>query len=233
MERLETNFNINKDTQEKVHKFERGGKNILTPGWIENSIKEALKDAPTNVSKTGYLCELFRKDAGRVFQDKEKEFETALIEIGNIPYQNDEEFGRLAAEILRRFLEENYGLEELEKRIRGERLKTSHEHVLSDTLYYGLYKNTLTLHVLPSSTLSRSNQLRSLREGLKKLADELKNNENLENIKIVSAKSWIVEEHPGLMEKLGFTIEAEKTDRATITRERFLELYGSWDAVKK
>ncbi len=97
-----------------------------------------------------------------------------------------------------------------------------------------------------------SEKMRLLHEGLAGFAALLKHDRTLKDIETITAFSWIVSEHPKLIEKFGFTIDSPnnyfqrlrsyygknriggvKTEKllkkpgfAYITREKFLELYG-------
>ena len=96
-------------------------------------------------------------------------------------------------------------------------------------------------------------KLRLLRDALKIFAELLEKHESLKEIETISAFSWIVTEHPTFMEQFGFTLSSppdyfrrlrryyekdriggmksgkilKKPSFASMTREKFLELYGS------
>lgn len=94
-------------------------------------------------------------------------------------------------------------------------------------------------------------KLRLLHEGFKKFAHLLQTNEKFSHIDKITAISWIVVEHPKLVERFGFTIDnsiddyesrrweykkrtgsikaskiLKKPGFAYMTRDKFLELYG-------
>ena len=75
---------------------------------------------------------------------------------------------------------------------------------LNRMLAYAQLKDAVILHVAPSRTLKLSEKLRMLDDGLKKLADVLAENSK---IKKVQGSSWIMQENPRLVEKLGFTVK--------------------------
>jgi hypothetical protein len=107
---------------------------------------------------------------------------------------------------------------------------------INEVLSYSLENGDVHLHLSPARHLK---SLRSqVAEGLKSLAEIVKNNEK---IKKIVGTSWIVAEHPKIMEGLGFKIdgvisEQLKNERfigddreiaeASMSREEFLEKYG-------
>lgn len=78
---------------------------------------------------------------------------------------------------------------------------------------------SVSLHVPPS--LSLSNKIGNVREGMRALAIALTSEEGLSNIQLVSARSALVQQHPGLLEKLGFTISTDRPDVAYMDVEEF------------
>lgn len=110
------------------------------------------------------------------------------------------------------------------------------------------------LHLDSVSETSLRTKFSLLRNGLLKIAQLLKTDPRSGSISTIHATSWIVTERPGLMERLGFTIENDSPDankqirlyktevekgaripadkkgvkasHAHIAREKFLELYG-------
>ena len=109
--------------------------------------------------------------------------------------------------------------------------------VLNEALTYNQHGDDIHLHVSPSETLSLSEKLALIKDGFSRLAKVLVDNENIKNI---VATSWIVAANPGIMEKLGFTIDGEispeeranwrsvddkSISRAHISSEDFLKIY--------
>lgn len=124
-----------------------------------------------------------------------------------------------------------------EAKMRKNFIETSGFIPLNESLSYGKYKKIVNIHVAPSETLSAGTQLSLLKDGLRKLQEVLKNDEEIE---AVTASSWIVATEKGgkIMEKLGFTVvgeispemkekhfrlEKRQVDEAFIKREDFLK----------
>lgn len=112
---------------------------------------------------------------------------------------------------------------------------------VNEVLSYGVGDGELHIHLPPSENLideiGGRKALELFEDGLKDLAKIVKENEAINKI---TATSWIIAEHPKLVERLGFMIEGEiddatrekhfkdekrRVDRASITREAFLEKY--------
>jgi hypothetical protein len=109
---------------------------------------------------------------------------------------------------------------------------------INEILSYGLGgKDFIHIHLSPAETMNLSEKKTALEDGFKKLAQLVKDNED---IKYITATSWIVAKHPRLMESIGFTVEGEidketkerhfasekrKVDKATMTREKLIKRY--------
>lgn len=79
---------------------------------------------------------------------------------------------------------------------------------LNESLSYGKDRNLVHIHVAPSETMSDWEKYMNLKDGLRKLQEVLKKDEE---IKQVTASSWIIATRGGgrIMEKLGFTVTGE------------------------
>lgn len=108
---------------------------------------------------------------------------------------------------------------------------------VNDLISYSLKGSTVEIHIAPSQTVSMGKKLTMLREGLTGLAKVVQENEDVETI---TGTSWIVAQHPALMEKLGFEVEGQISDdemreefpaenrevhRARINRQELLDKY--------
>ncbi|MDR3559119.1 MAG: hypothetical protein P4L62_04255 [Candidatus Pacebacteria bacterium] len=85
---------------------------------------------------------------------------------------------------------------------------------INELLSYGLGDSHIHIHMVPDKKVE--NFISALKDGMRKLTEIVRNNEN---IKEVTATSWIVAEHPKLMERFGFVIDGEVDDN--FRREHF------------
>lgn len=69
----------------------------------------------------------------------------------------------------------------------------------------------LGLIIFDVRSMEISEKLEMLRTGFQKLAYILETDERLKNIEIISGTSWIVAEHPKLMELLGFEVTTDES----------------------
>lgn len=108
---------------------------------------------------------------------------------------------------------------------------------INDFISYGVDGNIMHIHIAPNEHTSNARKLGLLREGLAELAKIV---EKDKNIKTITGTSWIVAAHPGILEKMGFTIDGQITPeemekfftgeerpvhRAHIDRQELLDKY--------
>jgi len=95
-------------------------------------------------------------------------------------------------------------------------------------LFYDFFpqQRAIQIHIAPT-IVENPIELRNLFvNGLKKLAEEIKNDKENNEVEIISGHSWIINQHPDLVKRLGFEISETDTSYAQISREKFLKLYG-------
>lgn len=114
---------------------------------------------------------------------------------------------------------------------------------LNEVLSYGLSEDGTVahIHLAPAADLPNLREL--VVQGLKELAKTIREHaDQFEKLESVIGQSWIVAEHPRIMERLGFTIDgpvseasAERarqhgenrpSSQASISLGKFLDLYG-------
>jgi len=152
--------------------------------------------------------------------------------------ENETEFTKQCADCLRPLLDwKKQDPRSFEAKLRENVAEVTGFTPLNETLTYGRYKDCIHIHVSPSETLRVSEKLALIKDGFHKLRDILLADES---IKEVSATSWIVAANPGILEKLGFTIDGEIPEdmkerhfqnetrpvfNAHITRDEFIDKY--------
>lgn len=109
--------------------------------------------------------------------------------------------------------------------------------LLNDLLYYNKNGNGVKIHLSSAEGISAIKLRRSVLDGLEKLAQEIKDDEEITEVR---ATSWIVAKNPRLLEKMGFEVEGEideelKTNHfsdetrpistAVMSKEEFLKRY--------
>ena len=133
--------------------------------------------------------------------------------------------------------EHRHEFEQLTRKVVMEPARQDGMTPLNEVMYYGGRDNYVHIHLAQAKDVGVSKLRALVLDGLQKLAEQIKGNEQVQDIE---ATSWIVAKNPKLMEKLGFTVEGEvdeefrrqhfsgderKISRATIKREEFLKRY--------
>lgn len=105
---------------------------------------------------------------------------------------------------------------------------------LNEVLSYEIRGNTIDVHMLPEERAEHF--LTKSKAGLQKLAKIVDENKNIDTIEITS---WIIAEHPELIERFGFVIDGEiseairKTDFSEEERKIFKAHVARNDFLKK
>ena len=99
-------------------------------------------------------------------------------------------------------------MESLERLVTRDKKKDFLFH-LNFLLYYEVYDNDreIKLHVYNAQDLTLSRKLKLLKHGFNKLAKMLQDNAKFSKIEKITGTSWIITEHPKLMQGLGFTLK--------------------------
>lgn len=115
-----------------------------------------------------------------------------------------------------------------QQRLREEFLEHNQFIPLNEVLAYGEGPpGTIHIHLAPSEDIP--NLLTEVKNGLVRLAALFREHPDWQT---VSAKSWIIEQHPRIIERLGFTLESPRegsgkpSGSASMTRENLLRRYG-------
>lgn len=117
---------------------------------------------------------------------------------------------------------------EFQQRMREEFLEHNQFLPLNEVLSYGEGPpGTIHIHLAPAEDIQ--NLLTQVKDGLVRLAALFKEHPEWQ---AVNAKSWIIEQHPRIIERLGFTLDPprensdQSTGSATMTRDDLLQRYG-------
>lgn len=139
--------------------------------------------------------------------------------------ENRDEFIESTFSLLGPFIDLRINNEEEFNRLRPEsdELRPEGPELISvnEIFAYGLHEDSANIH-LGLSGLSMREVKKLFIEGLKELAKIIEVNKN---ISIIAGESWVIAQKPGIIEKLGFTVDPKITKRATISREDFLRRY--------
>lgn len=157
---------------------------------------------------------------------------------------NADEFVSSAFEILKPLVDKSIEQPEAFEKQRRERVFEQGDNIrLSELLYYNfdLETGTAYVHSGYKAGLEKEGVITAFRKGLKELGKQVKAEERIKEIR---ATSWIVAAKPGLLKKMGFTVEGPISEElrakhfskesrpissAHISREKFLEEYYTYE----
>lgn len=113
---------------------------------------------------------------------------------------------------------------ELRDKKKQEINESENKFFLSETLIGEITDDKVKLHIAPARDLSLIFIMKDIKLGLRKLADYLIKNQK---VSIVEGQSWIITDHPGLLERFGFkVIEQDKGESiAQMSRRDLIEKY--------
>lgn len=124
---------------------------------------------------------------------------------------------------------------EFEAKIRENQLNREGNYEINELLYCSIHGESLSLHVHTSSTQSPMQNYGKMKEGLKILADRIRGLPDHGGLKRIEGTSWIIAEHPELLERLGFAVDRDENGEvivsgqnahASIDVDAFLEKWG-------
>lgn len=146
--------------------------------------------------------------------------------------QKKEDLIDKATEITIRIFAQHLSLEEIESRFRENYMQLPGIQPLSRILTFIIRKEskTVSLHIPITFFENTEFAIESFKEGLQTLAKKLTNDPELKNIIEITGDSPLVKEKSRLLTSLGFTVAVDKdgkaTEKAKISREKLLEIYG-------
>jgi hypothetical protein len=183
------------------------------------------------------------------FHGKENQFKELLQNLRTINFSSDQELITQVSESIHDFAVTNFSPEELTKNIENREQEEVFEN-LNDMLSYGGNSNIIHIHIVPKPEALEGKKpkekieylINQVKDGLHKLAGLMQTDPRWENVKKVTAASWLVARHTEKMEELGFVIEGPISDEfrkkyfkndprpissAYIDRLDFLRKYGN------
>lgn len=213
---------------------------ILSAETAEREVLKILNAAPPGQkveTLTSRLSLLF----SNIPEDKAAKLESIFRELKTVSIESEEDFAHTAATKLYAFITENFTAQELEARMRPIFIEQSGFIPLNEILSYGIYRSEAHIHLAPAKTKPVRETMELIKQGISELARKITTDEEMQHIDLITATSWIVAEHPRIMERLGFTIEgpineemkkehfADETkdvSRCYMSKEELIRLYG-------
>ncbi len=212
MKELESEHGEIFNTPESIKRLEE----MVGYGDWDKKIKPLLEGAPKGGEAVFALSRISDEDLSSIFPYKEQEAKALIEKLKQRSFESVEAFGEELKKVLHQFLINNYtplslGSNRFEKRQEG---NTYENHKLNELLYYhiGDDKNVIHLHVNSKTTQNNFKLYTQMRDGLKKLAQDLQTDPKLATISRIEGTSWIVYDRPQVLESLGFMVDGPISD---------------------
>lgn len=208
-------------TVSRVHEEEN--KNLLSLSFYQSGLKEMLADIGASEAKEAL------KESVSHFETELGEQAKGIVDVvEQIPIHPDasvDDFIAVASEKICEFMNSRFTLADLEKKERESLMGHEADQPVNELMYYSIFsgQDELHLNIHNAVALSLKEKLSLFKSGLREIADRLKHQPELAGIKKVSAQSWIVENYPGLVTKMGFVIDSR--DKAHMLKEVLFEKY--------
>lgn len=198
---------------------------------IHRMVLEMPRDTDLDTQKQEVLSYMEER-MGSLFPENHGAVVTVIESLRSTRYSNEEEMASLMANRFRSFLTTVISPEDLETKLRNDAAERSGWKTFNEALSYELGPNNeVNLHVPMIFTKKPLEMYRLFNDGLRLLATRLETDPELKGVEQIVAYSWIIFEHPGLIEKMGFTLderdEKKKGSLAFMNRDDFIERYGN------
>ena len=172
---------------------------------------------------------------GLIDQEKLDRLNEELIGLKSL--ENHDEFTRSLLEALKPLMEAKIrDPKKYDEFLRYQYDQRNKFEKAGELVHYEIKGDKVYIHIAPGESLSGVAKLRDLMRGLEKIAQDIKDRDDISEIVGVS---WIVAKNPGLIRKLGFDYsedltpeergviryELQKYAKATMGRDEFLKKY--------
>jgi hypothetical protein len=194
--------------------------------WFKSDLQDALHDcASPEEAKQKMKNILESYDEG--FGEKSSGFTKPAqnIEIGGM--QNMGEYVTAVSAALAQSLGEKYTLEELEQ-LQYEDILARDSHIGVNRAVYFSFEpggEQICINMHNAKSLPVEELRKGFNDGLKEIARQLKENPDLAPVTRVAIRSWIVEKHPKVAERYGFSLDG--VDSASMSRDDYIRRYGA------
>ena len=198
---------------------------------VHHMVLEMPQDTDLDSQKQKVLTYMEGRMAS-LFPENHDDVIILVRDLRNAMFQNEEEMANNIANRFRSFLTTVISPEDLETKLRNDAAERSGWKIINEALSYELGPNNeVNLHVPKIFTKKPLEMYRLFNDGLRLLATQLKTEPGLKDIEQIVGYSWIIFEHPGLIEKMGFTLDErdgkKKGSLAFMSRDDFIERYGN------
>jgi hypothetical protein len=194
--------------------------------WFKYDLQDALHGCASLEEvkqKMKNILESYDEDFGQKSRGFTKPAQT--IETGGM--QTIDDYVTATSAALAQSFGEKYTLEELEQ-LQYEDILSQDSHIDINRVVYISFKlggEQICINMHNAKSLSVEDLRKGFNEGLKEVARRLKENPELNTVKKIAIRSWIVEKHPKVVERYGFSLEG--VDSASMSRDDYIRRYGA------
>ena len=194
--------------------------------WFKSDLMDALHDCATTEEAMQKMKGILA-DYEEGFGEKSIGFTKPAQDLGTEGMQTVDDYVTAVSRILAKTFGEKYTLEELEQE-QYEGILSHDSHIGINRVVYFSFDpgdEEICINMHNAKSLSVEELRNGFNDGLKEIAKRLKEDPNLAGVKKIAIRSWIVEKHPKVVERYGFSLDG--VDLASISREDYIRRYGA------
>lgn len=191
-------------------------RDVLGEGKAQKQLTALFESLPPEPTRRGNFLQEVAAVFSKAFSaERVKGLQEVLQNFPVDSFETDETFVTAVTEAVLD-LDRNFDPTEVEKIQRKNFVEQGKSTPLNEILAYGYDDGIVHIHLANTRTLGPKQFITAVTDGLEKLA-KLLTQPGFEEAKVITATSFIVAEHPGLLEHAGFTIDGPISE---VTRRR-------------
>jgi hypothetical protein len=200
-----SDFTFESQNKNEASKIEK----VYDKDKIKLKLDMLLSEIPNGSERINEFYSKIKTEGSVLFKSKKLEFQAFIdgIKSESTEIKSDSTLVNYVSDKIMDFIQNNYTPSELEAGEREKFIERGGFTPLNELLSYNINNNEAHIHLAPARTISNSQKLLLIRDGLHRLASLLATEKSLDNINTISATSTIVESHPKILEKFGFRID--------------------------
>lgn len=200
---------------------------------VNSLLREIPPGSDANALKQKVVTRLAERGQD-IFADHQEKYHELIQGLEDINFENAEEASTEVAKRIASFALQFYSTVEFETLMRVDAAEENDLTIVNEALSYKIVResdqNQISLHVPTVFTKKPFEMVALFEKGLRALALQLASDPSLRDISKLTGYSWIVYEHPYIVQKMGFSIEEQDSEGheglASISREDFMKRYS-------
>ncbi len=194
--------------------------------FFHSALMESLENCD-DLSEANNIVREILKGGENILGEKANDWSHSIDDVLSQTFASKELYVDAIAEAMARTFNERISLEELEEMQREDILSRESHFGINDVVYYSLSEDKKEIHINihNAKSISFGVMMEEFKNGLKEMAQKLQTDPALSEVNDIQARSWIIEKHPNIVKRYGFTLMG--VDAASMTREDFINRYAS------